>query len=48
MNAQHSKVDWRKVIPVWRELDPAPKPDVERENAKVVIVGTGRWASPWR
>lgn len=41
MNAQHSKVDWREVIPVWRELEPAPKPDVERENAKVVIVGTG-------
>ena len=41
MNAVRGKDGWREAIPVWREMEPMPKPDVDLEHARVVIVGTG-------
>jgi 3-(3-hydroxy-phenyl)propionate hydroxylase len=41
MTEHPGNIDWRKQVPVWREVDPTPKPQTDHENAKIVIVGTG-------
>jgi 3-(3-hydroxy-phenyl)propionate hydroxylase len=41
MNLERGKVDWRALIPVWRPMEPTPKPQTDFEQRKVVIVGTG-------
>ena len=41
MKAQHDKLGKRETIPVWRAMEPSPKPDTDFERARIVIVGTG-------
>lgn len=40
--ADAERIDWRELVPVWREMAPTPLPSTApREAAPVVIVGTG-------